>query len=260
MGFQKLQSIDSGAPSTAPVTVRLTKRATVVVQVKKSFIGDAASTPLWSRADVFLGDGADVGKLRIEPASDGLVAVTHLKHGVNINVGRLAAVGPGPSKSHVATAALVNGAIELTIPALPQVETSDAEADVEDEDADEDGPNYSADDDQEDEDTGAVAAVTANGETIDGVTIDLTEGCETVTARGLIVEVTKRQAKLVYLLAKNRTSGSTRAFLRSALWDGKEPAEADQVLTQIITDIADVLAPLKLAIVPKGVGFRLVDL
>lgn len=259
MGFQKLQKIDTGTPGTAPVTMRLTKRATVVVQVKKSFF-DEFDEVLWERADLFIGNDFDKGKLRIEPARDGLIKVTQLKHGLNISVGRLPGIGPGPSESHAAIATLVNDAIELTIPELPVLhEDAPDHADEVEEDAEDDAPDGGADED---------ATITVplppipapKGEAFGGVTIDLAEGRETVTNRGVTAEVTKRQAKLVYLLAKNRAAGSTRAFIRSALWDGNPPTEADQVLTQIVTDIADVLAPLKLAVVPKGVGFKLVDL
>ena len=263
MGFQKLQNIDSGAPGTAPVTVRLTKRATVVVQIKKRFF-ETFDGALWTSADVYIGDGADLGKLRIEPTTtSGLVKIAQLKHSVSLNIGRVGLIGPGPSKSHAAVATIDGDAIVLTIPELPQVEVAEDDDDSGDEaeDDEDDAPNYSADDDDADDDVADAATLpAAKGETFDGVTIDLSEGRETVTNRGATAEVTKRQAKLVYLLVKNRTAGSTRAFIRAALWDGNPPVEADQVLTQIITDIADVLAPLKLAVVPKGVGFKLVDL
>lgn len=248
MGFLKLQKIDSGAPGTAPVTVRLTKRATVVVQIKKRFFA-SFDDALWAFADVYIGDGTDAGKLRIEPTkTSGLVKIAQLKHSVSLNIGRVGLIGPGPSKSHAAVATMDGDAIVLTIPDLPQVEVAELD-------------DVSGDDDDADDDVADCATLpAAKGETFGGVTIDLAEGSETVANRGVTAEVTKRQAKLVYLLAKNRVAGSTRAFLRAALWDGNPPGEADQVLTQIITDIADVLAPLKLAVVPKGVGFKLVDL
>ena len=259
MGFQKLQSIVSAAAATAPVTVRLTKRAAVVIHIKKSFIGGAADNALWTRADVSLGDGDDEGKLMIEPSASGLVAVAQLKHAVTINIGRIDGIGPGPSKSHPAVANIFCDNIVLTIPELPQVEIEEVESDEAD-DAGQDETEDDESDDADDAGTDAAPPPAAKGETFGGVTIDLSDGDESIMNRGVMVEVTKRQAKLVYLLAKNRTTGCTRGFLLNALWDGAPPSHASDTLDSIIHDIAEVLAAAKLAVVPKALGFKLVDL
>lgn len=250
MGFQKLQKIASAATNTAPVTMRLTKRGAAVIQIKKSFFQEFM--PLhWSRADVSIGDGDDEGKLLVEPSEEGLIQVAHLKHGLILNIGCIPSIGTAKSKSWPAEARHLDSSIIVTIPELPPAEDNgDAEEEPDDHDADDDT----------DSGTDAAPPPAPRGETFAGVTIDLTEGRERVSNRGVTAEVTKRQAKLVYLLARSRPSGATRGTILNALWDGKPPAEAEAVLSQIVGDIAEVLAPLKLAIEPKGVGFKLVDL
>ncbi len=251
MGFERLElraeSGRRGLPASVSLSCHGGGRPAVIVALTAPLVREAAMMPA-DRLDALIGTGADAGKIRLQTSAAGLLKPRLLKaDAFLLNLGFIAAIGAEPRRKVNTTARVIGpGLIEVDVPQFP------------------------ADDDEDADEAVDVAATTAatvpaapprrsarpsGGETINGVTVDLTSDAETVSFKGEMIEVTARGARLVRLLARPRPSPVAESFLVNALWEGKPPASAMTQLRELASDLAKGLAPIGLALnAVKGIG------
>jgi len=248
MAFEKLL-IQTKAPRTAAgLTITTTGKSTISL---RGDIVAAAKLKPGQTFDALLGTGGDAGKLRLLAADGGGATSRALPRtgAFFISLGRVEAIGTTRTERIGTSARAIGiGGVEIDIPALPDA-ASEAEADNTDEAP---APAGAA--------NGGHGSSNGAGETVNGVTIDLTDGAESVSFKGKSTEVTARQAKLVRLLARPRPQPVDESFLVAALWDGKPMLNATEQLKTIAADLRNSLAPIGLDLkAVKGVGYQLRD-
>lgn len=250
MGFKKLEQRAKTGASHLPASIKIRGkvRPSVVVRFTKEFT-DSLGALATNIFDVLVGHDEDAGKLRLRAAFGvGIVEPRYLRGAMVLDLGYVPEIGDRSSEC-IRTAARVidEECIEIDIPDLYAVAADD-------EDGDEGG-----DDEDGEEATAADAdpAQEANASVlIDGIAFVLTDGEASIAHRDQMVKVTRRQARLVYLLARARAA-MRRTTILNALWDGKPPSHSDDTLTMIVKEMGPVLEPLKLAIAEKGSGYKL---
>jgi hypothetical protein len=248
MAFERITL--AAGPRKAPAGLTITQRGKAVVALRKDLVAKAGFKKEMTFA-VLLGVDDDHGKLRIVRDKTGMPCARELEKtgAFFFNLGMIPAIGVTPSKQRPAEARLIENGVEIDLPPddgpkllappaprkeLPQPEVSLG--------------------------GGARRSDGAEGETFNGVTIDLTQDAESVAFKGKAIEVTARQAKFVRLLARPRPSAVGEAFLIGALWDGKPPATAKDQLRTMAADLQKGLSPIKLNLCAvKGVGYQLKD-
>lgn len=257
MAFEELKERVSGT-EMLPVSIRLTNnnRPRVIIALRKSFAESIDGFKKWTACSVQIGSGEHAGKLRLLFDSKGVFAVRHTERGgAIIDLGYVAAIGTAPCElARTSATALDPSCIEIDIPEFEPLSSNEEQAD--ESEADESEEEVAHDDDSTD---GAPPAP-KSADTFNGITVDLTDDAEHITYRGVTVEVTKRQAKFLFLLAKNKPDVIAERTALNALWDGKPPIHAGDVLKQIVSDLGPLLKPLKLALNAKAGGHQLVEL
>lgn len=256
MAFDRLEVREKSGRSGLPASVSLSclngGRPAVMVAITETLIAGAGFPPD-SRFHALIGRDNDAGKIRIERADDGLLAPRLLKsNSMLLNLGYVEAVGTEAHKKQFTTARVIaDGIVEIDLPAFDG-DTREPPAQL-----------LLAPPSKQ-----PVAPVSANtktkpaaGETLGGITIDMTEDEESVTFKGRSTEVTTRQAKLVRLLARPRPEPVGEAFLIKSLWDAPTPKDAKEQLRMIASNLQKGLSPIGLNLLPvRGVGYQLKDL
>jgi hypothetical protein len=249
MAFERIEIAVDQPRKSAGITI--TQNGKTVVALRKDLVAQAS----FSVKDTFsahIGTDEDAGKLRIVKDKAGVACARELKRtgAFFFRLGMVPAIGVTPHKQRPIEARLVDGGIEIDIPP-------------------DDGPKLLPPPAKM---PGNVAPPTSNGggarrssakvgETLNGITIDLTLDSESITFNHKTTEVTTRQAKLVRLLAKPRPAPVDESFLVGALWDGRPPRDAGDQLRSIAADLKGGLAPIGLDLrTVKGVGYQLKDL
>jgi len=94
-----------------------------------------------------------------------------------------------------------------------------------------------------------------------GITIDQTEGEESISFDGEGIAVSAVEARLVKILARPRPQTVSESFIIGNLWDKGKPPNASEHLRQLcIGDLKKGLAKLGLNLnYIKGVGYQLKD-
>jgi hypothetical protein len=259
MAFDRLEVREKSGRSGLPASVSLSclngGRPAVMVAITEALIAGAGFAAD-SRFHALIGRDDDAGKIRIERADDGLLAPRLLKsNSMLLNLGYVEAIGTEAHKKQFTSARVIaDGVVEIDLPPfdsdtreppaqllLPAPSPARAPAA-----------------------NGGGAGKKASplpGETLNGITIDMTEDNESVTFKGKTTEVTTRQAKLVRLLARPRPEPVGEAFLIKSLWGLPAPKDVKDQLRVIAGDLQKGLSPIGLNLVPvRGVGYQLKDL
>lgn len=91
-----------------------------------------------------------------------------------------------------------------------------------------------------------------------GFAVDLTEGQETIGADKGVLDVTKKQARLLAALARATPNPVDRSFLIGKVWGASPPTFADQMLSSLCGELRAPLATIGLETkITKGVGISL---
>lgn len=199
-----------------------------------------------SRFNVFIGTGDDSGKLRLSADPRGIVPARVFKttKAFFVNLGYVEQIGSAPARKTPTDARVISpGTVEIDIPEF------DFEPEI----------NYLP--------APAKPEATAPGKSgmgeifLNGISIDLTDGEETITFDGEGIAVDPLEARLVKLLARPRPAPVAETFLIANLWDGKAPKNAPDIIRQLCAgDLKKGLAKLGLVLAPvKGVGYQLKD-
>lgn len=248
MAFERIALAIGKTKASAGITI--TQRGKAVIALRKDLVAQAA----FKAKDTFsamLGTDDDHGRLRIVKDKDGVACARELKKtgAFFFNLGMVPAIGVTPHKQRPIEARLVEGGIEIEIPPDDGPKLLPPPAKM---------PGNAA---SPTSNGGARKSSAKAGETLNGITIDLTLDSETITFNDKTTEVTTRQAKLVRLLAKPRPAPVDESFLVGALWDGRPPRDAGDQLRSIAADLKGGLAPIGLDLrTVKGVGYQLKDL
>ncbi|HYD66124.1 hypothetical protein [Azospirillum sp.] len=246
MAFERIEIAVNQPRKSAGITI--TQNGKTVVALRKDLVAQAR----FNVKDTFsaqLGTDEDVGKLRIVKDKAGVACARELKKtgAFFFRLGMVPAIGVTPHKQRPVDARIVEAGIEIDIPP-------------------DDGPKLlpppAKNPDKPTEPAKVARRQSAPvGETVNGITIDLTLDSESITFNGKATEVTTRQAKFVRLLAKPRPAPVAESFLVGALWDGKPPRDAAEQLRLIAADLKGGLAPIGLDLrAVKGVGYQLKDI
>lgn len=251
MAFERIALAITKTKASAGITI--TQRGKAVVALRKDLVAQAGFKPK-DTFSAMLGTDDDSGKLRIVKDKDGVACARELKKtgAFFFNLGMVPAIGVTPHKQRPIEARLVEGGIEIDIPEDDAPKRLPPPAKRADEDSEAAAANGG----------GRARKPSAKaGETLNGVTIDLTLDSEAITFNNKTTEVTTRQAKFVRLLAKPRPQTVAESFLVGALWDGRPPRDAAEQLRLLAIDLKGGLAPIGLDLrTVKGVGYQLKDL
>lgn len=256
MAFDKLevQSVKHYTRSPAAITLsrhtKSSKPATVTISLRSDYVAEAGFSPK-STFDALIGTGEDAGKLRLVEAKDGKLCACFMKrtNAFFVRLGVIKAIGIDPCPRTPADARVITkGTIEIDIPELSPV--------ADDEDADDAAGEQKA--------AAPVAAKPPSSHEVflNGISVDLTDGEESVTFDGEGIVVSSIEAKLVTLLARPRPAPVAEAFIVANLWSkGGAPKNANEQLRQLCAgDLKAGLAKLGLNLAPvKGVGYQLKD-
>jgi hypothetical protein len=255
MAFDRLEVREKSGRSGMPASVSLSclngGRPAVIVAITETLISGAGFAAD-SRFHALIGRDDDAGKIRIERADDGLLSPRLLKsNSMLLNLGYVEAIGTEAHKKQFTTARVISeGIVEIDLPAFDS-ETREPPAQL-----------LLAPPTRQPATpaSGSSTAKPLAGETLGGITIDMTEDEESVTFKGRSTEVTTRQAKMVRLLARPRPEPVGEAFLIKSLWD-HPPKDAKDQLRIIASDLQKGLSPIGLNLLPvRGVGYQLKDL
>lgn len=242
MAFERLRVRQENGPKKGPAAISLTGRARPRVNLTLSGrLAQDAGLTRGGKVHLSLGTGADAGKIRIESAEDGAFTARLLNGGaVLVDGGFIEAIGTSAQKKRSTSARSISpGIVEVDIPAFGADEIGDDACP---------SPNSTR------------PKAHQKSKTVNGVAINLTLDDESVTFAGKTVEVTTRQARFIYLLARPRPTPVAVPFLTNALWDGKPPATALLSLKQMAADLQTALSPIGLSVnLVKGVGYQLKD-
>jgi hypothetical protein len=237
------------------------------VALRRQFL-DRAKFGKTLRFDVSVGDGDDTGKIRIVPNAAGVFTARALKAGsIILDLGHLPQLGLEEHRNHPAAVELVDGAAIVTVPDW-------TDEDDEDEEDDEEEAEEAPTEPPQRVEPRAPAPVTNGGGAprapasptkgapkaviVNGITINLTDGCEAISYRGETVEVSMRGARLVEALAHAMPHCVGDDFLIGKLWDRKPPG-ASTSLDMVVSDLA-ALKKCRLEVrTQRGVGRQLVE-
>lgn len=249
---RRLPAGRKGLPATISLSGRTEGRPALNIAMTKDFVQAAAFAAEGISGIInvtaMVGTGDDAGKIRLKADADGInIGRISAKSGaLLLNLGFVEALGPDFRKKAYTTARVVSpGLVEIDVPAF-------AGAD---------------DDDDANEETAPPSARSPTGRKqpaavseINGVTIDSTLDNESVSFKGKSIEVTTRQAKFTFLLARPRPEPVAETFLVKQLWENS-PRDAAQQLRVIAADLQKALSTIGLNLLPvRGVGYQLKDL
>lgn len=253
MAFERITL--ATAKSKAPAGLTITQLGKSVIALRKDLVTQAGFKKEMKFA-ILLGTDDDQGKLRIVKDKAGIACARELEKtgAFFFNLGVLPAIGVTPRKQRPAEARCIEDGIEIDLPPDDEPKRLPPPARSQDEPVRQAAASKPAT-------AGRAQKARAAGDTLNGVTIDLTEDEESITFKGKSTEVTTRQAKLVRLLAKPRPQTVAEAFLIGALWDGKPTKDAAEQLRLIAADLQKGLSGIGLDLrLVKGVGYQLRDL
>lgn len=260
MSFKRLEERVSPAVAL-PVTIMVGGNGALprlMIGVGKSISAELADDP-WKRCYLLIGEYEDAGKIVLDRDDVlGPITVNHKKRGgFMIDCGHVPDVSPTAiARTRVAARMLDGHQIEITLPEFEIAEAGDEETDDESGEGEQDSD---AEDDDADDDSVAQPPV-PGGVDPNVFYVDLAADNETVSFHGLTAEITARQAKLLYLLGRQRPMVVPKRLVINGLWDGNPPTTASDVLETMLKDLVPILEPMKLMIKPKADGYQLVDL
>lgn len=192
--------------------------------------------------DVLIGEGEDAGKLRLVTMKDGPVGARLARGGgCMVDLGIVAELGTEPRpKMRCMAVHAGGGAIDITLP------DPDAWAALV-----VDGEDDAADEIVEDDGEGGESSP-------DDVIVTLEPENETIEFRNKVMEITTRQARLLYVCVNAMPGVASRADVVAKIFDGHPPKYADQTLSTIASELRKILPQLGLDLetVP-GEGYRL---
>lgn len=259
MTFERLKARYQNGTKKGPATISLTGRGLPRVNLSLSGpLAKEADLTCGEKVHLSLGAGMDAGKILIERADDGVFTTRVLKgSAVLIDGGFIDAVGTVAQKKRSTTARVISaGVVEIDIPDFNAGDDDDI-----DEEGDEPDSASSSQPQKSHPSPRTAAPKGAKAETVNGITVDLTLDNESITFAGKALEVTTRQAKFIYLLARPRPAPVAVSFLINALWDGRPPGSATSAVTQMAADLQKALSPIGLNLnLVKGGGYQLKDL
>jgi len=252
VSFERLEVRARGGRAGGPAAISIggpgaaSGRPSVIVTLSPTLATEAG---FYGKAmySIYLGKDEDAGKLRIATDPKGIIIGRQAPRNTAMlfNLGYLPAIGRVRCRKQYTDAKVVEpGVVHIDIPDFP--------------DAAETG------DDEEENDAAPAEPArkrqSSATETLNGVTIDLSQDDESVTFRGKLVEVTTRQARLIRLLARPRPAPVAETFLLKNLWDGRAPNNAAEQLRMLCLDLQKALAPIGLDLDwVKGAGYQLRD-
>ncbi|ODM71711.1 hypothetical protein [Bradyrhizobium elkanii] len=246
MAFERITIVQGKAKASAGVTI--TQTGKTVIAVRKDLVAEAGFKA-GASYNVLLGTDEDHGKIRIMLDKAGVPCARELKRtgAFFFNLGPVPAIGTTPTHQRPTEARLIDGGIEVDIPEdtgpklLPAPKAAGAEPAADSKRS----PKKDSD----------------NEVFLNGITIDQTNGDESVTFDGEGVAVSTIEAKLVKILARPRPQVVAEAFIIGALWEkGRPPSAADQLRRLCTGDLKIALAKIGLNLnVVKGVGYQLKD-
>jgi hypothetical protein len=248
MAFERIEIDEAKAKSSAGITI--TQNGKVVVALRKDVVAQVG----FKAKDTFsalLGTDDDAGKLRILKAKDGVACARELARtgAFFFRLGMVPAIGVTPHKQRPIEARVVDGGIEIDLPPDdgPKLLPAPAKMPANSEAAATGG--------------GARKGKSADEVFLNGITIDLTDGEETITFDGEGVAVSDVEARLVKILARPRPQPVAESFIIGNLWDKGRPPNATEHLRQLCTgDLKKSLAKIGLDLnAVKGVGYQLKD-
>ena len=246
MAFERIALQIGKIKSSAGITI--TQNGKTVVALRKDIVSKVG----FKAKDTFsalLGIDDDHGKLRIVADKAGVACARELKKtgAFFFNLGIVPAIGVTPHKQRPIEARVVDGGIEIDIP-------------------EDDGPKLLAPpkaNGTAKADGGAPAGKGKQADEVflNGISIDQTDGEESVTFDGEGVAVSAQEAKLVKILARPRPQPVAEAFIIGNLWDKGAPRNAAEQLRQLCAgDLKKSLAKIGLNLnAVKGVGYQLKD-
>lgn len=243
MAFERIAVAVGKTKASAGITI--TQRGKTVVALRKDLVAAAGFKAKDSFA-ALLGTDDDRGKLRIVRDAGGVACARELKKtgAFFFNLGLVPAIGTVPHKQRPTDARLVEGGIEIVIP-------------------EDDGPKLLPPPAKQEAPPAAPKQKggRANEVFLNGITIDLTDGEESVTFDGEGVAVSAIEAKLVKILARPRPAPVGESFIVGNLWDKGAPRDAAEQLRRICTgDLKISLRRIGLNLnAVKGVGYQLKD-
>lgn len=245
MAFERVE-LTFRAPK-APAGVTITQNGKAVIALRKDVVAKAGFKKDMAFA-VLLGIDDDHGKLRIVKDKAGVACARELERtgAFFFNLGVMPVLGVTPSRQRPAEARCVDGGVEIDLPPHigPKLLAPPAKA------AAEQPPAAKA----------KAAESKSAGESLNGITIDLTEDSESVSFKGKTMDITTRQARLVHLLARPRPSPVAESFLVKNLWE-RAPANAPEQLRQMAADLQKGLSGIGLDLrLVKGAGYQIRDL
>lgn len=266
MTFVKLERRATSGVTTSGVSIsfRGSKRApgrpACIIGLKQQFLA-AAQFGDGMTFDVAIGEGDDIGEIRVTPSPKGVFTARKVFDARVLDIGHVAQFGKRKHKCRSAIVRVVEGAAIIT---LPEVEP--------DSDAGETGERIAAP---------KPAKVTAPAEKVAvplpkrpavpglpdnpryiqfdgfGLTVHLIAGEEAVVRNGEVVAVSPRGARLVAILAKVTPNCIGDAHLIGKLWD-KAPPSGAASLEMVIADLKS-LKKIGIEIrTQKGIGRQLV--
>ncbi|MCP1832800.1 hypothetical protein [Bradyrhizobium sp. USDA 4545] len=243
MAFERITIVQGKAKASAGVTI--TQTGKTVIAVRKDLVAQAGFKA-GASYNVLLGTDDDHGKVRIMLDKAGVPCARELKRtgAFFFNLGPVPAIGTTPTHQRPTEARLVEGGIEVDIPPdngpklLPAPKKTAAA-----------------------EQAPAAKKASDNEIFLNGITIDQSDGEESITFDGETVAVSPIEAKLVKVLARPRPQVVAEAFIIGALWDkGRPPSAADQLRRLCTGGLKTSLAKIGLNLnVVKGVGYQLKD-
>lgn len=251
MAFERIELALAKAKASAGITI--TQRGKVVVALRKDLVAKAGF-----KADgkftAMLGTDDDYGKLRIVKDKAGVAFARELvKTGAFFfNLGIVPVIGTTPHKQRPIDARSIEEGIEFDIPP-------------------DDGPKLLAPPTKLAKAADPPVAPAGGGQSskkksvdelfLNGITIDQTEGEETISFDGEGIAVSAIEAKLVKILARPRPQTVSESSIIGNLWDKGKPPNASEHLRQLcIGDLKKGLAELGLNLnYIKGVGYQLKD-
>lgn len=235
-----------GAESSAPACI-VSFRMILGLQLK------------WKKGEsvaVQLGEGDDAGKMRLVRDGAPAIAAVRLnqKGGMTFDLGHLPSLNDGEPSDKIAVDARIidKNTVEIVLP-----DWSAAPATRDDDEREEAPPARIAPPQSRSKSNGH-GPREPSATTINGVHIDFTADNETIAFKGKEMEVTKRQAQMIAMMARGMPNPIGREHLRTKLFGQNDKESSEAALDMIASDLTKALGAVGLALnTVKGIGFGL---